>query len=93
MTPRELRLDGNTRPTPNVDKSELIETRIKNIRKVVTGWNAVFENEEIPFKLKLVLYDNEEDFKHLTKEAYNKVINAPKRVNKKTDEWYSKLVY
>ena len=93
MTPGELRLAGNPRPTPNVGKSELIETRIKSIRKVVTGLNAGFENEEIPFKLKLVLYDNEEDFKHLTKEDYNKVVNAPKRVNKKTDEWYSKLVY
>lgn len=93
MTPRELRLDGNTTPTPNVDKSELIEMRIKKIEKVVSGWNAVFEDEEIPFKLKLVLYDNEEDFKHLTKEDYNKVIDAPERVNKTTEKWYSKLNY
>jgi hypothetical protein len=93
MTPRELRLDGNTTPTPNIDKSELIEMRIKKIEKVVTGWNAVFEDEEIPFKLKLVLYNNEKDFKHLTEIDYKKVIDAPKRVNKKTEEWYSKLIY
>lgn len=93
MTPRELRLDGNTKPTPNVDKTELIEKRIREVEKIVTGWNAVFENEEIPFKIKLVLYDNEEDFKHLRRQDYNKVIDAPKRVNKKTEEWYSKLIY
>jgi hypothetical protein len=93
MTPRELRMDGDTTPTPNVDKSELIEKRIRTMQKVVTGWNAVFEDEEIPFKLKLVLYDNEEDFNHLTKEDYHKVIDAPRRVNMKTEEWYSKLNY
>ena len=67
MTPRELRMNGNTTPTQNVDKSELIEMRIKKVEKVVTGWNAVFEDEEIPFKLKLVLYDNEKDFEHIMK--------------------------
>ena len=93
MTPRELRMDGNTTPTKDVDKAELIEMRIKKVEKIVTGWNAVFEDEEIPFKLKLVLYDNEEDFRHLTKKDYYKVIDAPKRVNATTEKWYSKLIY
>ena len=93
MTPRELRLDGNTKPTPNVDKTQLIEKRIREVEKIVTRWNAVFENEIIPFKIKLVLYDNEEDFKHLRRQDYNKVIDAPKRVNKTTEKWYSKLLY
>jgi hypothetical protein len=93
MTPRQIRMDGNTTPTKGIDKSELIEKRIKQLQKVITGHNAVLEDEEIPMKLKLVLYDNEEDFKHLTKEDYNTILKAPKIVNSKTEEWYSKLVY
>jgi len=84
-------MDFKTAPQKDLDKSELIEFRIKQIEKVVVNYNAVYELEEIPFKLKLVLYDNEEDFTHLTKRDYNKVVDAPSIVNKKTEEWYSRL--
>ena len=50
MTPRELRMDGNIKPTPNIDKSELIEKRLITMEKTIAGQNAVFNEEEIPFK-------------------------------------------
>ena len=93
MTPRQLRVGIQGTPVKNIDKKEIIKTRIDQIEKVVSGYNAVFEDEEIPFKLKLVLYENEIDFEHLNKTDYNSVQNAPKIVNGQTERWYSKLNY
>ena len=93
MTPREIRMDFKTKPTQGLDKSELIEKRIKEMIQLVSGWNANFQYEEIPFKLKLVLYEQSVDFEHLTEEDLERVKKAPKRVNTRTEEWYNKLNY
>ena len=71
----------------------LIQKRILEIGKVINGWNSALNFEEIPLKLKLEVYENEIDFQHLTKKDYDKVLEAPKIANKKTEEWYSVLNY
>jgi hypothetical protein len=93
MTPRELQLDGEKPVFEVKDRSELIQKRILEIGKIINGWNSTLNFEEIPLKLKLEVYENEIDFQHLTKKDYHKVLEAPKSVNKKTDEWYSVLNY
>jgi hypothetical protein len=93
MTPRELRLDGEKPVFEVKDRSELIQKRLLEIAKVINGWNSALNFEEIPLKLKLEVYENEVDFQHLTKKDYHKVLEAPKKVNKKTEEWYSVLNY
>ena len=93
MTPRELQLDGEKPVFEVKDRSELIQKRILEIGKVINGWNSALNFEEIPLKLKLEVYENEIDFQHLTKKDYDKVLEAPKIENKKTEEWYSVLNY
>ena len=93
MTPRELRLDGEKPVFEVKDRSELIQKRLLEIGKVINGWNSTLNFEEIPLKLKLEVYENEIDFQHLTKKDYYKVLEAPRKVNKKTEEWYSVLNY
>ena len=93
MTPRELQLDGEKPVFEVKDRSKLIQKRILEIGKVINGWNSALNFEEIPLKLKLEVYENEIDFQHLTKKDYHKVLEAPKNVNKKTEDWYSVLNY
>ena len=93
MTPRELQLDGEKPVFEVKDRSKLIQKRILEIGKVINGWNSALNFEEIPLKLKLEVYENEIDFQHLTKKDYDKVLEAPKNVNKKTEDWYSVLNY